>query len=493
MRSAIKFPLVLFVVTLLCFAGSSAAQQVRFEDFSSIANLQLNGSSHQATWLSQKVLRLTDGPFWPFGPPQVASSYFQVKQPIASGFTTWFEFQMHNPTTCCAPGDGVAFIIQNSTATDGTMGATGAGLTALGAGRGGIGYAGINNSLVVEFDILGNPWDPNSNHVAVQSCGQSFNTPVHLPGDYTIGNNHHVESCLLFQSQQSINTTIPMLGGACTTRICQNGPVNTVVIEYAPPTGNGNSGTLSIWLNPPLMEGTHTPKPGTPTVVPPIAYTINDPGYGLALDTSQCQPGQRNCGAGWVGFSADQPSNGTTQDILAWEFTPHVATLITKQIQNGGTPTTFPFGGHEADVTYPAGFQNCNPNCIFMNVLATPWNQATFFKQRLLGTGFANEVCVTYLQTGGNCIVYSVTCQDQSGPVMCPTEPPDNEILIQSSFTTTDPISPTKADFLEGEPIGSNNWFSIFTSYNPNDYDGVVSGKGQGFSDLVATFQRNKP
>src|ERR1019366_2073567 len=196
MRPSIRFPLFALIAALLCFVASSAAQQIRFEDFSSIANLQLNGSPHQATWLSQKVLRMTDGPLRGGKNPEVATTYYQIKQPVGPGFTTWFEFQMHNPTACCAPGDGVAFIVQNSTATDGTMGATGAGLTALGAGNGhaggGMGYAGINNSLVVEFDILQDPWDPNSNHVAVQSCGQGFNTPVHKSGSYTIGNNNNV-------------------------------------------------------------------------------------------------------------------------------------------------------------------------------------------------------------------------------------------------------------------------------------------------------------
>jgi len=101
--------------------------------------------------------------------------------------------------------------------------------------------------------------------------------------------------------------------------------------------------------------------------------------------------------------------------------------------------------------------------------------------------------------------VYSVTCTQNNMPVSCPTEPPDNLITMQSKFTTTDPISTTNADFLETDPSGSNNWFSIFTSYDPNDYDGIVTGMGQGFrpigsgpggvssADLVATFQRNKP
>src|SRR5271169_131955 len=205
MRSGIKVRgFVLVSVLLSCFVLSAAAQEIRFEDFSSISNIQLNGNTHQATWQEQKVLRLTDGVLLHALGPEAGTAYFQVKQPLTGGFTTWFKFQTHNPTVCCSPGDGVAFIIQNSTATDPTYGASGAGLTALGAASGGMGYAGINNNLAVEFDIFGNPWDPNANHVAVQSCGPNTNTPVHLPGDYQIGQNMHVESCLL--SQGAINT-----------------------------------------------------------------------------------------------------------------------------------------------------------------------------------------------------------------------------------------------------------------------------------------------
>ena len=57
-----------------------------------------------------------------------------------------------------------------------------------------MGYAGIHNNLVIEFDILQDAWDPNSNHIAIQTCGPNTNTPVHLPGNYTIGNNHHVRA-----------------------------------------------------------------------------------------------------------------------------------------------------------------------------------------------------------------------------------------------------------------------------------------------------------
>ena len=131
MRLKTSFVITALVSVLTFLGATAAAQQIRFSDFSSLTNLQLNGSTHQATWQGNKVLRLTDGPLAPNSHnPEQSSSYFKIKQPLTSGFTTWFEFQIHTPAICCNPGDGVAFIIQNSTATDPTYGAHGAGVTA---------------------------------------------------------------------------------------------------------------------------------------------------------------------------------------------------------------------------------------------------------------------------------------------------------------------------------------------------------------------------
>lgn len=481
MPRGIRPAFVLFA-TFLAFqlVETSAAQQIRFEDFSSIAGIQLNGSPHAAVWQGQHVLRMTDGALPHSNNPQQATAYYNVKQPLVGGFTTWFEFQMHNPTVCCTPGDGVAFIIQNSTATDPTYGASGAGLTALGAGNGGMGYAGINNNLAVEFDISQNAWDPNANHVAIQSCGPGTNTPVHLPGDYTIGSNNQVTSCLL--NSGAINTTIPMMGGRCNgSNVCGNGPLHQVVIEYTPPPPHSNTGLLQIYLDPPFIQGTHTP---TQNAVPVIQTNYNI-ATSLNLDPA-------NGGSAWVGFTADQPADATAQDILGWEFTPHIPTLIQQVIPPGGTPANYNFGAHNMVVEYPQGFQNGQG--ILMSVLATPTNQTTFYQTRLLGTQFQDEACVIYLSTGGNCMVYSVTCQDPitMQNVTCPSED-EPTIDIDSSFYTTSPISPTNADFLEADPIGSNNWTSIFTSYTNDILDGTVSGKGKGFSDIVTTFHRNRP
>ncbi len=489
MQSGIRLCIFALVSALLSLAAPAIAQQIRFyPDFSSptaVHQLSLNGSSRLTGYQSQVVLRLTDGSQ---SPAETSTAYFDIPQRVDQGFTSWFKFKIHNPTACCTPGDGFAFIIQNSNATDPTMGASGSGLTALGAGDGGLGYSGINNSLAIEFDIFDDPWDPNSNHVAIQSCGGNyslFNTPVHLPGVYTIGQNNDVTSCLL--NPTAINTTIPILGGTCNGSSCTDGVDHQVVIQYTPGVPNG---VLEVWLDPIFIPDTQTPIPGAPTVlnVPyNIVYNAQTNPKGLQLISNNKL---------WAGFTAAQPSSGgkrpgggtsggTAIDVFAWEFTTFSQSQVTQLIPAGGTEADYVFGSHQMGVTYPTGFQNNNN--IFMTVEQTPVNQTTFYNQRLLGTDFANENCIIYLGTGGNCVLYTVFCQDSLGHnVTCPTEM-DPTIAICTKFTTPEPVSVSVADFLSADPIGSNNWCSIFDSFSPNN-DPVVSGKGTGFSDIVATF-----
>ena len=465
---------------LLVLNLTAIAQQLRFiPDFSSEANLlQLNGSN-LVNYQDATVLRLTQEQ-----PPYKASTtaYFKIPQVVTQGFDTYFAFQMHQPTMCCSPGDGFAFILQNSNATDSTQGASGIGIEAVGAAEGGIGYSGINDSLAVEFDILDNSWDPNGNHIAIQTCGgdpSMFNSPVHVPGDFTIGNNNHVTSCLLAPGAINYNLA-SSLGPTCTESGCNDGPMHQVVIQYFPPTGQ-QPGSLVVYLDPVFQPGTYTPVLGSvPVLNVPynILYSPSNP--------SGLQPA--NLDQLFAGFTASVENGGTTTDILAWEFTPHSPTQITKVIPPGGTENDFSFGGHQLGVTYPSGFQN--PNNIMMTVLATPVNQQTFYTQRLQGTQFANENCIIYLQTGGNCVDYSVTCQLNGQQITCPTEP-NPTIAICTQFDTSENVSVLNTDFLKADPIGSNNWCSIWTFFMPGDP--IVGGAGTGFSDLVATLSPSGP
>ena len=503
MRFEKQVTTVLVGLTVLLWMPSASAQQISFPDFSSVDKLMMfNGNAHPATWAGKKVLRLTDGyPGVGVFHPENSTSWFKKQQPVSAGFTTYFKFQIHTAAICCTPGDGLAFVVQNSS-TDASYGATGAGLTARGVGFGGLGYAGIRNSLAVEFDTLANPWDPSANHVAVQSCGRNTNGPVHDPGTYTIGNNNEVTSCLV--ASNAINSSIRHLGTKCSTSSCADGAPHEVVIEYDAPFG-GAPGTLQVWIDQPFIPHTHTPCPNTTVVGCPVAAVaaIN---ITYNIDSSTNSKGiALNQGAAWVGFTASQPDIPQAHDVLAWEFTPHAAAQVQHMIPPGDTPAVYSFGAHDTAVTYFTRFRNngcdgMHPDdpCL-MTVKATPVARKVFDVFRLLGTPFSNEECLVYLGTGGNCIVYSITCQQNSAPtidVTCPASPPDmcNNvqgpacITFSTSFFTDDNVTGANADYLKADPIGSKNWQSIFVSFDPNAFDAKTTGKGSTPSDFVATF-----
>ena len=484
--------------------ASAVAQQVRFyPDFSSIAYLQNNGSK-QAFYNGQYVLRLTSAVASNSGSgaQEASTTWFTVPQSVNSGFTTYFRFQIHNAPMCCTPGEGLAFVVQNAASTDATYGATGAGITARGVGNGGVGYAGIPNSLAVEFDTYANTWDPTlngANHVAVQSCGIKTNGPVHTAGTYTIYHNNNVTSCLVGAGLNN-KASLPHLGVTCGASSCANGVPHDVVIEYAPVNGVW---MLAIYVDPTFISGTHQPVPGSIPAVN-IPYNI-DASQNSATGLSLATDSTGNKSLAWVGFSAAQSTQPEQQDILAWEFTPHTATQVTQQIPPGGTEAHYTFGGHDSVVNYFPGYVNngcdgVSPNdpCE-MTVLATPISRGKFYQTRLLGTQFINEQCVVYLGTGGNCIVYSITCQKHSNPnvnVACPASLQNtcNQvgdpgcIIFSTSFYTADGVTPQDADYLKTDPIGTNNWISIFQSYQPNVFDGKTTGTGGSASDFVATF-----
>jgi hypothetical protein len=470
---------LLSFLAVLAIVTCATAQQIRFEDFSNQnafnALLAKNGTVTQATYNGLAVMRLTDGSSnnRPNG-VTASSAWFVVTQPVTSGFTTYFQFVIHNPAQCCTPGDGMAFVIQNSSSTNSSFGATGAGRTALGVGNGGVGYAGIPSSIAVEFDTAQDSWDPTPNHVALQTCGTKTDTPVHLPGQYTIGQNHNVTSCLY--SQSSINSSVPPLGLTCNGETCTDGSPVTVVVEYTgPPSVSNDPYHLQVYVNPPLIPGTHTPAPNAVAQINLQPFILNQT---LVLNNA--------AGATFVGFTAGYGNKAQTTDVIAWEFTPHTPTQIQQQITNDGSENQFQFGDHVYGVTYPP-----NNFSVDMTVNAIPVGQTDFYNTRLKNnTTFNNEQCITYLSTGGKCIVYEVTCQDPNTqqPIPCPDPGQNQFIQTRTSYSTTDPVNAGNADYIKA-PIGTNTWCSIFTSFTQNDIDPTTSGKGNNFSDFVATFK----
>lgn len=137
--------------------GATAAQAttILFNDFSSTAGLQLNGSAARVG----NVLRLT-----PAALGQSGSTFSTSAVSLASdaSFSTAFRFQITQSGGICdidgCGADGIVFVVQTVSNTAGGSG-------------GGIGYSGLPHSVGIEFDTWQNGWDPNGNHVGVDISG----------------------------------------------------------------------------------------------------------------------------------------------------------------------------------------------------------------------------------------------------------------------------------------------------------------------------------
>ncbi len=129
---------------------------IEFNDFSSVAGLQLNGSAKQAG----NSLRLTDALV------QGGSAFLTNSIALDNGaaFSSYFSFAMTNPMGIGdadgAGADGIMFVVQTNANN-------------VGGGGGGIGYVGINNSVGIEFDTYNNAGDDQNsgNHVGINLNG----------------------------------------------------------------------------------------------------------------------------------------------------------------------------------------------------------------------------------------------------------------------------------------------------------------------------------
>ncbi|WP_332673804.1 lectin-like domain-containing protein [Aromatoleum sp.] len=163
------------LVTLLALGASSAASAITitFDDFSSTEGLQLNGAAATATDAAgRSVLRVA-----PAVRNQAASvfSTSPITLADAASFSTKFQFNFNNQINGGA--DGLVFVVQTVSNTAGGSGV-------------GIGYAGLGNSVGVEFDNWNNPSvdGASANHVgidldgSVNSVARNDDLPVALDG-----------------------------------------------------------------------------------------------------------------------------------------------------------------------------------------------------------------------------------------------------------------------------------------------------------------------
>ncbi len=161
--------------SLLCMQAANATVVVSYPDFSDVTGLQINGNAAQVG----NVLRVTRDTY------NQAGSVFSLN-PVSlasnASFSTYFQFRFTNPGGACdglgCGADGLVFALQTVSNT-------------AGGGGGGIGYAGLANSVGIEFDSWNNgAGDGNSsNHVGINVGGNvnSLMTQEILAGDLNNG------------------------------------------------------------------------------------------------------------------------------------------------------------------------------------------------------------------------------------------------------------------------------------------------------------------
>ena len=423
-----RFFYLCVLAVALALAGIPAVGQISSLNFGS---LQLNGSATVATnGGGQQVLRLTqDGV-----QQQAGSAWWMTQQSVANGFTSVFTIQVtHNIGS--GPADGIAFVIQNAA----NFGGNGQ-LSALGGPGGDIGYGSIpgeqvtpiDNSLAIEFDTFQNSWDPNANHVAVQSCGTGNNTPEHN---------------LQCPSGQSSTLGITSTLGVNLS----DGNVHTVILQYDP-------GTLSIFVD----------NNGTPVLTVPLQLATL-----LSLN-----PGN-NTQTAYVGFTGATGASTENGDILSWTFTPggSTQTTITQTLTPGPGQnyTNYIFGSYN----HKYGYSNAQAGDQ-VSVTAIPSNPAVV--NAVLSSFAPNASCIVYDGAGGECVVFQVSCQQQTGSD-CTNLPYD---LFESYNTSQNITNPCLLKTEVYNPPASSTWTNIETGFSQTRFDPTSTGTSKGFSYFVA-------
>jgi hypothetical protein len=318
------------------------------------------------------VLRLTDD-----ATSHVSgSAWFSTQQPVSKGFSTTFQFQITHTQLeggPSGPADGIAFVIQNSSGD-------GLGTAARGGSGGAIGYGvpdpgdngnAIPNSLAIEFDTFQNGWDPDANHVAVQSCGIGPNSQDHTNASCKLG---------LVPSAQ--------LGTTLATGI------HTVTITYVPPSCTDCSGTLDVILDNNDLFPT------------PVSVTLDSK---LNL----------NNGAAWIGFTGSTGGLVESNDILSWTFTPQAQSGVA----NTNTPLVLNFNGGTGNnnTGYDYNTQLLAGGLTSTTVQVQPILISEEDCEKLVDANpaFGHAQCFVFQNADGlgtrSAVLYELTCPDLTG------------------------------------------------------------------------------
>ncbi|TYZ61083.1 hypothetical protein PybrP1_011383 [[Pythium] brassicae (nom. inval.)] len=298
-------------------------------------------------------LRLT-----PSRPRQLAAVWYAEPLPVLAGFDTRFTFQITDQSQRCVDvkdqhfgvrhfrscsvhgGDGFAFVLHAHANKTGALGFQGADAAAV---RSELGFAGLENSLAIEFDTWFNAEhaDTFDDHVAVYSNGRAGNA--------------------LLESARLSATVLRELadGKVHSVKIRY---YNEIKYEYAPYFSSTTSlvkfirdvsegrrvGTLAVFMDE-----------GIERDVPVLAIPIN-----LAA-TLRLQADEA-----FVGFTASTGSSWQKHDILGWYYCTQPPCL-----DEYGKEMTFEFDYNQQSMTSTASHgKSLYPIYIYPDT--TPWGRA---------------------------------------------------------------------------------------------------------------------
>jgi len=255
LKYSVVFSLILIIAQIDLLA------QFNYSDFSSTKGLKLVRDASQVV----SVLRLT-----PAQRNQEGAAYYLTKQQIDAGFQTTFQFQITALGGIGPGADGFAFIIQNSS------------VSPLGNEGSGLGYDGIPNSIIVEFDTFGN--DPSDNSISVHTRGK---LPNSWNESYSLGSTSNIPNM-------------------------SDGSVHVGKITYSP-------NSFHVYLD-----------------------DLTSPVFSVSIDISSIL--NLDAGKAWVGFTSTTGNGYENHDLLSWSFTSAGTSFSPLPLNEEGDDTTLSEG-----------------------------------------------------------------------------------------------------------------------------------------------------
>ena len=367
-----------------------------------------DGSPNLPTVVTGGVLRLTTA-----NQNQHGAAWFKSQQPLSTGFTTAFQFQISSTNSCffCSfPADGLALVIQNDPAGTGALGYTGNGQniaygnndvsTASGPGK------AIKNSLAIELDThLNSDYnDPDGNHIAVQSCGPnnaSTLTPNSADHNYACPDGNLAKLAL-----QSLPAGLSLT----------DGKAHTITVNYLPP-GSCTSGcnNLSVFMDSTLI------LQATVDITKQLNLTSN--------------------GSAYVGFTAATGSAVQNNDIISWSFSslPLAPITINQPLQT--TATNFNYTPALTAVTdySQSGLNGNSFQGVFMQGTVQPITDQQF-SDLVNNTPFQGSTC-QHQDTGTgnfNCVTTTDLCttptNGNASGANCPNTGTNALIIVNNTY-----------------------------------------------------------